>query len=145
MTTPAQPAPQANRRRTIEQERGKRAWECINEVRNKPHDYQKEYSSRARGLNAMIQINGLGQTLAFLNAKGKKTDNREAGPNPYKRLSEQLSRWVGKQVRQQESVDLLTWLVQDASTEAYRRATAECLAFGTWLRRFAEAELESGE
>jgi CRISPR-associated protein Cmr5 len=37
--------------------------------------------------------------------------------------------------------------VVDAETGSadYRRATTECLAFGAWLRRFAEAELEEPE
>lgn len=134
MTTPAQ----NNRRRTTEQERGKRAWECIDEVHSKSKDYQKDYRSRARGLNAMVQINGLGQTLAFLKAKGTKAESD-------KRLSEHVSIWVAKQMGQEESTNLLEWLVSEASTDEYRRATAECLAFGVWLRRFAEAELESGD
>ncbi|RME09333.1 MAG: type III-B CRISPR module-associated protein Cmr5, partial [Bacteroidetes bacterium] len=37
--------------------------------------------------------------------------------------------------------DILKWIQQDASTEDYRRATAEAQAFLIWLKRFAEAEL----
>ena len=41
---------------------------------------------------------------------------------------------------------LLDWVTHEDTTSAdYRRATTECLAFGAWLRRFAEAELEEGE
>jgi CRISPR-associated protein Cmr5 len=35
---------------------------------------------------------------------------------------------------------LLNWVVEKDSV-AYRRATAEALAFLNWLKRFAEAEL----
>jgi CRISPR-associated protein Cmr5 len=143
MTTPTQGRDVPNRRRTLEQERGARAWQYIGEV--KATEYQKEYRSLARGLNAMIQINGLGQTLAFFKAKGNKRKNGQPVPNEHKHLFEQLSRWVSKQILQQESPDLLTWAVRDASTEQYRQATAECMAFGLWLRRFAEAELEAGD
>jgi len=38
---------------------------------------------------------------------------------------------------------ILTWLICKATRDQYRRATTECLAFGLWLRRFAEAELQS--
>ncbi len=138
MTTPTAGAPQATRRRTTEQERGDQAWDCISEVKRKPGSYQKEYSSRARSLNAMVQINGLGQTLAFLQAKGAKTESD-------KRLFEHLSAWIATRMGQAAAADLLTWLIHTASTEQYRRATAECLAFGVWLRRFAEAELWSGD
>jgi len=37
--------------------------------------------------------------------------------------------------------DLLYWIVNNAATDEYRRATAETMAFLTWLKRFAEAEL----
>ncbi len=36
----------------------------------------------------------------------------------------------------------LDWITSTASSTDYRRATTECLAFGNWLRRFAEAELK---
>lgn len=38
---------------------------------------------------------------------------------------------------------ILKWVISVASRDQYRQATTECLAFGLWLRRFAEAELES--
>ncbi len=146
MTTPAGQNPQQNRRRTIEQKRGERAWEYIGGeqgVIRQQANYQKEYRSLARGLNAMIQINGLGQTLAFLKAKGNKKENGQPVQNPHRQLFEQLSRWISDQMQLQGQSDLLTWIIRDASTTQYRRATTEALAFGTWLRRFAEAELES--
>ena len=41
---------------------------------------------------------------------------------------------------------LLRWVTDENTTSAdYRRATTECLAFGSWLRRFAEAELQEPE
>src|SRR2546421_1327641 len=59
-------------RQNIEQKRGAQAWRYIQqEVKGKGETLEKEYRSLARGLNAMIQINGLGQTLGFLKAKGK--------------------------------------------------------------------------
>jgi CRISPR-associated protein Cmr5 len=41
---------------------------------------------------------------------------------------------------------LLHWITDpETSSDDYRRATTECLAFGAWLRRFAEGELEEPE
>jgi len=40
--------------------------------------------------------------------------------------------------------DLLQWVLENDSV-AYRRATTEALAFLTWLKRFAEAELPTEE
>src|SRR5690349_15347416 len=66
------------RRQNSEQQRGKQAWDDIKEIKNiKSLELEKEYRSLARGLNALIQINGLGQTLGFLKAKGKG-DTRKA-------------------------------------------------------------------
>lgn len=43
----------------------------------------------------------------------------------------------------EEHDGILNWIIGEASRDQYRRATTECLAFGLWLRRFAEAELEA--
>jgi CRISPR-associated protein Cmr5 len=142
MTTPAGQGQQQNRRRTIEQQRGERAWQAIKEAKERLGEKQKEYRSLARGLNAMIQINGLGQTLAFLKAKGKGEQNGQAAQTPHGLLYQHLSSWVGEQMHT-ERKSLLEWIVAQTTSRAdYRRATAECLAFGNWLRRFAEAELK---
>ena len=141
MTTPAGQDHQQNRRRIIEQKRCEHAWNNVNEARERLGDKQKEYRSLARGLNAMIQINGLGQSLAFLKAKGKGEQNGQAAQNAHGLLFAHISNWVGEQMGYQ-GTSLLEWIVAPTtSREAYRRATAECLAFGNWLRRFAEAEL----
>lgn len=135
MTIPTQGQDIQNRRRTLEQRRGEQAWEYVRDAKRELGKKQKEYRARALGLNAMIQINGLGQTLAFFKAKGRT--NQE-----YRLLFEQLSRWVSMEIFHEERNDLLAWVVSQASGEQYRQAMAECMAFGIWLRRFAEAELE---
>ncbi len=57
----------ASMRQNSEQERGRQAWTNIGEVKKldeKSTDkkLEKEYRSLARGLNTMIQINGLGKS-----------------------------------------------------------------------------------
>lgn len=136
MTAPAAGQDAQNRRRNTEQRRGQRAWENVQTAHDELHEKQKEYRSWARSLNAMIQINGLGQTLAFFKAKGRSNQ-------AHRLLFEQLSKWVSVEIIHEERSDLLAWVVSQASGEQYRQATAECMAFGLWLRRFAEAELES--
>src|SRR5947209_9679644 len=137
-------------RQNIEQQRGKQAWDNILEMKKQGDKEQKKYRSLARGLNAMIQINGLGQTLGFLKAKGKEDANKA-----HFLLLKHLTEWMRNPdhfsaanivVMDQGQDGLLRWVVVPATSSAdYRRATAECLAFGTWLRRFAEAELEGEE
>lgn len=138
------------RRQSIEQERGRIAWRNITDIRQKDKTLQKDYRSLARGLNAMIQINGLGQTLGFLKAKGKGDASKS-----HFLLLQHLTEWMRDPdhfsaaniaVMNVGQDGLLKWLVDpDTSSADYRRATAECLAFGNWLRRFAEAELEGEE
>lgn len=120
-----------SRRRSLEQERAARAWECVTSVRGKP--YEKEYSSLARSAPADIQSNGLGQTLAFWRAKKKDAD-KEA-------LYQHVAAWVQTQIQFTQPSDLLEWIVKQAGTDEYRRATTEAIAFLSWIKRFAEAEL----
>jgi CRISPR-associated protein Cmr5 len=152
----------ATQRQTIEQKRAKHAWDNIRLIQDlsqaRPDDngaLESEYCSRARGLNAMIQQNGLGTTLGFLKAKGKLLRDKQDQPlydtqrrlmynAPYL-LLQHLSEWMREQkfIPPGDSHDgLLSWITNTAKSDDYRRATAECLAFGLWLRRFAEAELK---
>jgi CRISPR-associated protein Cmr5 len=128
--------------RTLEQERAQRAWACVQEVTSKPQEFKKKYGSLARKVPMLVLTNGLGQTLAFLKAKGKNDPADE-----HTVLFRHLSKWVLDQVAPGTSSgndDLLQWVLRNDSA-AYRRATTEALAFLNWLKRFAEAELPAEE
>lgn len=109
---------------------------------------QAEYRMLVCNLNGLVQLNGLGHFLAFLKEHGKRK-----GPNGRRIettrgiLYRQLSLWVSTRLfgRKKRTNDLLMWILTDASREQYRQATAECLAYGVWLRHFGERELEEGE
>lgn len=140
MTTGAEQT-RTSRRRSLEQERANEAWAVVSRVKNQ--SFAKEYRSLAQSAPADIQANGLGQTLAFWKAKGY--DNGKAKPDSeHARLFQDVSAWVCRQLRIGDGDDLLTWVVKTATTSDYRRATVEALAFLTWVKRFAEAELPSG-
>ena len=143
-------------RQTIEQERGRAAWNDVREIKKLSSKERQEYRSRARSLNAMIQINGLGQTLGFLYAKSK--EEKTGQPDPKKaqyQLLNHLTTWMrDKEHFSAANADkmgsrydgLLSWVLdKDTSSSDYRRATTECLAFGRWLARFTEAELAEAE
>jgi CRISPR-associated protein Cmr5 len=146
LNTNEAPPPQ---RRNSEQERGRQAWEQIREIKQHQNDtLEKEYRSLTRRLNMMIQGNGLGQTLGYLKAKGKNASNKA----PYL-LLKHLTEWMRAPghfaIENRAAIDeghdgLLRWITdQGTSSVDYRRATTECLAFGLWLRRFAEGELKT--
>ena len=111
---------------TMEQERARQAW---NDVGSLSEQLGPKYGSQARKLPALIQINGLGQTLAFLNSK---PDNKAM-----RQIYAHLSEWVMRQMG--NGGDLLPAITRWSSDE-YRRATGEALAYALWLRRFAEAK-----
>ncbi|MDH7482692.1 MAG: type III-B CRISPR module-associated protein Cmr5 [Armatimonadota bacterium] len=119
-----------SRQRSLEQERAKGAWSKVKEVA-KDRDIAEEYAQLAKSAPADIQSNGLGQTLAFWRAK-------KGGH--HKKLGEHVSEWVMNQMNQ-PGKDLLDWIVNEATTNDYRRATAEAIAFLNWVKRFATAEL----
>lgn len=118
-----------SRQRSLEQERARAAWECVTAV--KGQGYAGKYGQLARSAPADIQANGLGQTLAFWNAKGE---------DQHRKLLNDVSTWVKGQIKFSET-SLLEWVIKTADTDGYRRATAEAIAFLIWLKRFAEAEL----
>jgi CRISPR-associated protein Cmr5 len=124
-----------SKQRSLEQERAAAAWNCVETVKNGKNDkgksFAKEYGQLAKSAPADIQSNGLGQTLAFWRAKGKEE---------HKAIYAHVTGWVNKQMNVTQS-DLLTWVMSQASTDQYRQATAEAMAFLQWLKRFAEAEL----
>lgn len=120
---------------TIEQERAAKAWDYIADVKDKP--YAGKYGGWVRRLPSLVLTNGLGQTLAFLRAKGKRQVNAP------QKLYDHVSEWVMGQVGTGTG-SLLEWLMRQDSV-TYRQATTETLAFINWLKRFAEAELKPEE
>ena len=113
----------------------KSAWACITAVVGSMNAKEKkEFRSLARGAAADIQINGLGQTLAFWKAKGETAHLKLFGA---------LSGWI-KQQQTFTDANLLIWIRNpDTTTDDYRRATAEAIAYLIWVKRFAEAELSA--
>ena len=132
-----------SQQRSLEQERAKMAWERVKHVSEHGKGYAKEYGQLAKSALADIQANGLGQTLAFWRAKGMKDGKpKDHGENAHWRLYEHVSDWVMKRMNHTPSDGLMGWVIAvGTTTDDYRRATAEGMAFLGWLKRFAEAEL----
>lgn len=124
-----------SRQQSLGQKRASAAWDCVDNAKRKK--YAAKYGQLARSAPADIQSNGLGQTLAFWNAKGKSEQHQ-------KDLLDDVSRWVKSQMGL-DGKPLLEWIIKTATTEEYRRATSEAISFLIWLKRFAEAELPKGE
>lgn len=132
--------------RSLEQERAKAAWDAINEVKEankrleENEQYEQEYASLARSAVSDVQASGLGQTLAFWRAKGFEKGKPKTN-NAYAVLFNQVAHQLQARKILPCTQDPVVWISNDASTDEYRRATSEVIAFLIWLKRFAEAEL----
>lgn len=119
-------------RQTLEQERATAAWQDIETVREQQ---QKKYGTLARKLPTMIQMNGLGTTLAFLMAKGKSKSE-----DGHTLIFNHLANWVLSKVEPVNKHKDLMALVRNVDMDMYRRATAEAIEYGIWLKRYVEAK-----
>ena len=118
---------------TLDQRRANHAWQAVQraEKRDGAHKPQepKKFGGQAKKLPVRIMASGLGQALAFLQAK-------DYAPG----LVAELSEWIATRVppKASEPRDLLERVIQGES-DFLRRATDEVLAYLQWLNRFAEA------
>jgi CRISPR-associated protein Cmr5 len=120
---------------TREQERAAQAWKNVAEdIGNRTEEDRQRYGALVRRLPTLVQVNGLGQTAAFLLAKAKGNSNA-----PEALLYSHISEWTLSQMSEQGSQDLMSW-IREQDSDAYRRATTEILAYALWLRRFVEAQ-----
>lgn len=124
-----------SQRQTTEQLRAVQAWGAITDIQDHFTGITGKYGTLARGLPAMIQTNGLAVTAAFLHAKrGAGQDQKLEFARLYAHLSGRL-----QTIGLATSDDLMEF-VRTASTDKYRRATAELITYATWLKRYAEAK-----
>jgi CRISPR type III-B/RAMP module-associated protein Cmr5 len=120
-----------SQRQTTERIRAVQPWEAITDIQANPSNVRGKYGTLARGLPAMIQINGLAVTTAFLEAKQSKNDEHK---RMLVHLGQRLNFVLGS------NYDCLMTFIRSASTEQYRRATAELITYATWLKRYSEAK-----
>ena len=137
------------RRQNSEQERARQAWIAVREVKDKDTSQgrvlEREYSTLVHRLHALLQHNGLGQTLGYLKARSRRKESAHS------LLLKHLTLWMrepghfaasNSAVMTEGDDGLLRWISDEGTSSAdYRRATTECLAYSNWLRRFAAGEL----
>jgi CRISPR-associated protein Cmr5 len=139
---------QPSSRRTIEQKRAAEAWDAILEVEHESEQdrlakernpklrgaFHGEYGSLSRGLPAMIQVNGLAMTMAFLYSKIGTGDKIK---KEYQYLYTHISKRIKNYLLTRDEV---LEFIRAASTDQYRRATTEAIAYAIWLKRYAEGK-----
>jgi len=124
--------------RTLEQDRANYAWNCIKKI--KDHNEEK-YKSFVNKSSALVLTNGLGNTLAFYRSK---YDGNSPEAQAYKALYTHIDEWLRKQSIIDQ--DVMQWILSEKTSSLdVIRATKETLAFISWLKRFAAAELKGDE
>ena len=121
--------------KSLEQERARLAWEFVH--RDDVQSNSKDYRAAIRKLPAMILTSGLAQTVTFYLSKGKEKPQFEI----IKNLAEALKNLTEIAIDPENPQSLIT-KIKEADHETYILLSREALKYATWLRRFAEAELE---
>jgi CRISPR-associated protein Cmr5 len=121
----------------LEQGRALYAYDCARQGQELPAG--KEYKSYVKKIPALIKMNGLGATVAFIAAK--KKDDRNKKEYAYEVIYTQLQRWLVQKGLVERQQDLAAAVVALDSL-SYRMVTGEVLALFKWVSRFAEGLIE---
>lgn len=115
---------------TLEQQRSATAWRFAQEG----VALSDQYKDLAKATPALIMNNGLLQTLAFFEDKGKPHHLALAG---------HLRRWImaraGGSDKDIGFAAFMDIMLNKADSQQYRQATEEALLLLRWLRQFAAA------
>jgi CRISPR-associated protein Cmr5 len=114
-----------NKLPSLDQQRAAYAWKVV-------QGQNDEYGKLAKGAPALIMNNGLMQTLAFYQDKGK---------SHHQALNRHIIDWLAAYFTHQENVsvpfDKMMEALMNADSQKYRKATEETLALLRWIRQFA--------
>ena len=124
--------------KSLEQERMKKAYDFVEDIKNNHKDIKKEYLSLVRKLPAMIVHNGLITTFVFLKSK----EGKENKDTAHKELLNHLILYLESSGVDINSYESFKERMGDIELEEYLFITQDVLAFATWLKRIAEGEIE---
>jgi CRISPR-associated protein Cmr5 len=118
------------------------AWQWVSDAEH--HAKPARYETLARKLPSMLQVSGLGQTLAFLYSKGyeagrPKNDKAEA------LLFQQLGGYLIEVSKRSQRPDQAMEALLSLNPGEYRAVTRKLSEIAEWLKRFAEGRLSEEE
>ena len=120
----------ATQRQRLEQGRAKHAFDAATEAAKNAD--KEDYKSYTKKVPMLIKTNGLGATVAFMQAKGKA----------YQTILNNLENWLKQDVKFSAIYDkiegTLVNKIISCNTNEYRALTTEALAYLGWLKRFAD-------
>lgn len=104
-------------------------------------DQQKEFKSYIQSLPAMIQINGIGQAIAFYRSRFD-TQSASKEKRAYKAIYDLLQTWLMDErfavLKESGKSDLMEALV-NSDMKQYRMAQIELLEILSWVKKFSLA------
>lgn len=126
-----------------------RATFAFNEVERSINDSSipiDNYASYIKKMPSMIQVNGLGQALAFYFSKSSG-GSRDA--KAYKSIYESIGKWLAETYPQYfTDLDNNYYYIKaiiDTNSADYRLLTVETMALLDWMKRFISGMVESGD
>ena len=108
---------------TRQQRRAQKAYGCVHGVTDK----QKDYAQLAKRFPALVQACGLAQAVSFVQAKEKEIGGK---------YLEHLSKVI-------ETENDLAKASRESDLIKYQRLSREAIEAATWLKRYADALLET--
>lgn len=122
---------QATKRTMVENGRADYAFRAVQKRSKGPG--AGNYKSYVKKLPSLIQVNGLGQTLAFCMQKKKE----------YKEIYDDLCGWISQTHPELVSTDgIFVQQIIQLDSKNYRDVTREILALLNWMRKFADGMIE---
>jgi len=114
---------------SLDQRRAMHAWNLVQRAMTEEHS--ETFRGQAKKLPIRIMTAGLGQALAFLEAK-------HYAPS----LISGITEWIfnGRMIQAAQPVSSLTVAIMQGDSMFLRQVTDEVLAYMQWVNRFAEAE-----
>lgn len=119
----------------IENGRAAFAFEKVARFVKHNREKSKEYKAYVKRLPSIIQVNGLGQALAFYYSKD--STHRQIYQDIAEWIEEDMSTLLQKFKKDNETDEFIEVLVKMSSAE-YRFVTMEVLALLNWMRRFVD-------
>ncbi len=131
------------------QHRAKYALQAIKKVTKElESEQQKEFKSYLQALPAMVQMNGLGQAIAFYRSHFTATDKSNKGAVAYATLYAILNSWLCASTTEEAPFsiypegDLLENIV-NGDMQQYRLTHSELQSLLSWLKKMAIALIET--
>jgi CRISPR-associated protein Cmr5 len=124
-------------RSEFEQNRARHAFQRVQDAKAKLKEEEaKEYKAYAKKVPMLIKANGLGNVLAFIEAKAHKN-------KAWAMLSRHIEEWLfdsQQHLLEFERGELLRTLL-NANSPTYRAVSQQVLTYLGWIKRFAEGQI----